>query len=448
MGNSNSQSDDDERTKTDSSTDPYIESSADVDSSHYDVIVLGRAGMGKSSTVDKLMVLNFQDLEHSALPGLMKKQKLHIEPEPVKRALSLENKNMDKRNLVEYGNLRSILLSNDKEEIENTQERIMNIVTSRKSGEEPHKHIDKLREDQAQTGVYVTSNCQLFENTDSKIRVLDPPGFYRQDLMKGATSTGDSNLIIVRQIFHMQVVEGLKFDRVLYFLPENGPLLRAERALQEEIHQLVKFFGSSIFKCMVLVATMPPHISRDSELSSERKFPQDQLDLSRRNFQETLVKEFKQRKMPTTELPNPPIIFIAMTDKSEEILEKVKSAPVENDVPFRLNFNRNTCSKCNIEIGINDDGVKVCEYWKPDNILWANAFAYDETSCHPKFETKSKTTFSVTGFWRKLIGKSKSTRCVHCNREPGSPGCYKVHDAYPDGSGRIITVKHTSLSDE
>ena len=50
------------------SNEPPHVADPEADTGYYDFLVLGRAGMGKSSTVDKLMVLNtkLSILEHSA----------------------------------------------------------------------------------------------------------------------------------------------------------------------------------------------------------------------------------------------------------------------------------------------------------------------------------------------------------------------------------------------
>ena len=47
----------------------------------------------------------------------------------------------------------------------------------------------------------------------------------------------------------------MKFARILYFLPVRGPLERADGVLQEEIKVMFGYFGRTIFKVMVIIAT-------------------------------------------------------------------------------------------------------------------------------------------------------------------------------------------------
>ena len=251
----------------------------------------------------------------------------------------------------------------------------------------------------------------------------------------------------VRHIIRIQAAEGLNFKRVLYFLPQSGPLTRADRIVQQEIQSMVKFFGTTIFRCMVLIGTMTPHISTISEMPSEVKFPQDRLEESRQYFQEALVREFKEQnqKEDLAKLPEPPIIFLEMTDTCEKILEKVKNAPV-TDSNYSLGSNSKTCCKCSIELSTNN---AICQYRKADEKPWANSISYEESFCHPKI-LPVHTPGSVTlGFLKMLMFKWQFTeeQCVNCKKGPGSPGCLKVNEKFEYKTDETITVQHSSQLD-
>ena len=69
-----------------------------------------------------------------------------------------------------------------------------------------------------------TEVCELLSNDTAELRILDTPGFqasnYRQH--GGGTATAyQANLGIMRQIVRTQAQFGLVFKRVLYFLPRG-----------------------------------------------------------------------------------------------------------------------------------------------------------------------------------------------------------------------------------
>ena len=350
----------------------------DVDTDYYDILVIGRTGLGKGSTVDKLMVPNRCTLfstqpQLTASPnngemtaadpiteeegeqksevdetgeikhGNLRARILSVEDEDYETAQKRlkyiaeeegeQKSEVDETGEIKHGNLRARILSVEDEDYETAQKRLKNIAECRGENN-PHEKINELRAIQNSQSVKdSTRHCELLTNTDSKIRVLDAPGFFNPQLTEGATNTIDSNLATVRHIIHIQAAENLKIKRIVYFLPQNGPLTRADRILQEEIKTMVKFFGKSITNCMVLVGTMPEHVSLSirTDWSSEQKFPEKLLNQSGRLFQEAYQRELTEQQEASEELRAPPIIFIAMTDTCAEIFEKINSAPVNDN---------------------------------------------------------------------------------------------------------------------
>ena len=72
----------------------------------------------------------------------------------------------------------------------------------------------------------VTNKCKLVSNELTNIRVLDTPGFADTQTTKQRGVFG-GNLGIFRSILLAQEIHKLAFCRVLYFLPQRGPLERA-----------------------------------------------------------------------------------------------------------------------------------------------------------------------------------------------------------------------------
>ena len=123
------------------------------------------------------------------------------------------------------------------------------------SAEEVHTDISyQFNESQGDVDS-TTSQCELLSNDDTGIRILDTPGFQGSDALKNGQTAYEANLSIMRQILRIQTRHNLKFRRVLYFLPTRGPLEKADAALQEEFRVMKYFFGKSFFLNMVVVAT-------------------------------------------------------------------------------------------------------------------------------------------------------------------------------------------------
>ena len=67
-------------------------------------------------------------------------------------------------------------------------------------------------------------------------------------------------LAIMREVLRIQAAMRMNFKRILYFIPERGPLERCHEILRMELEQMVHYFGKSIFDCMVLIATVNPDV--------------------------------------------------------------------------------------------------------------------------------------------------------------------------------------------
>ena len=98
--------------------------------------------------------------------------------------------------------------------------------------------------------VSTSGGCELYSNDDAKLRVLDTPGFQSSDALEGRRNATayQANLGIMRQILRIQTQHGLVFNRVLYFLPVRGVLERADAVLQEEMKVMKYFFGTQSLK--------------------------------------------------------------------------------------------------------------------------------------------------------------------------------------------------------
>ena len=127
---------------------------------YYDIMVIGRTGMGKSTTVDKLLIANLTGNQYS--------EASHEDTIPDYEKGTLK-----------HGDMTMWLVSEREDETESVSLRLKNLVFFR-ALKDPHKEINNSRE----TGMAIykaTYQCELLSNESTKIRVLDVPGFFGED---------------------------------------------------------------------------------------------------------------------------------------------------------------------------------------------------------------------------------------------------------------------------
>jgi hypothetical protein len=410
---------------------------------YYDIMVIGKTGAGKSTTADKLLIANPNGESYLGKPN----------EEPTRN---------DAKGYIKHTDMYMWHLSDKKEEIEKVSERLKMLVFYR-SLEKPHEEVNEAR----QRGTYgSTEQCELLSNDSTNIRVLDVPGFYGSDACpidvrnarQGAQATAETDLSIMRKILHIKMAKKFKFHRIVYFLPEKGPLERDNQVLQNEIRIMENYFSRSIFQSMVVVATYPAsaykHFNREADL-----FPQEDMDKTQLYFQRAM-----QRVFNCDDVPEPPIIFISMFDSCEVIYDKIRNSTVTKE-GVELEFNPATCARCSIKIGKlredatnddhKDDNIAMCTDSDSD---WASAVPYEDSTCHPMLIPKYSTLQKIVGeiahlmTFKLFLGKWPSYRsleevCINCGERPKSRGCLRVHTSFIHSTGEI-RVDHTSTVDE
>lgn len=394
---------------------------------YYDIMVIGRTGMGKSTTSDKLVIANLNNLDY--------------------RGEQYANETLQEGRMVS-SDLSIWLISDADGEIERVTQRLKNLVMFR-SLEDPHQQVN----DFYKTSSEQTTKSQLISNETTKVRILDVPGFFGQDCdrLPGDASSRVTarGLAIMREVLRIQATMRMNFKRILYFIPERGPLERCHEILRMELEHMVHYFGKSIFDCMVLIATVNPDVYQYLQ-PGVTPFSNDAEMKTRLKFQEALSYVLPQGE----QLPNhkPPIVFISMNDSCKEIFVKVDSAPVIFD-GVRLQFDHRTCARCGLKarfLGEGDKEVKVACYAGEDP---SKSIPYEESHCHPMIISKYWTITKVLGgiahviTGKRFIGKWPDFRnpddeiCVHCQQVPGTRGCRPVNTDYELKDG-ILYVDH------
>ena len=400
---------------------------------YYDIMIIGRTGMGKSTTSDKLVIANLKNLDYSGEP--------YVEETVEEGRISTSD-------------LSIWLISDAEGEIDHVTQRLKNLVMFR-GLENPHKEVNEFYMKQSEQ----TMKSQLISNETTKVRVLDVPGFFGKDCDRNpqaaSANVTTKDLAIMREVLRIQAAMRMNFKRILYFIPERGPLERCHEILRMELEQMVHYFGKSIFDCMVLIATVNPDVYQYLQ-PGVMPFSNDAEMKTRTKFQEAL-----NFVLPAGEqLPDqkPPIVFISMNDTCEDIYAKIKSAPVICD-GMRLAFSHQTCAQCGIKakfLGEGGEEVKVACYIGEDP---SQSIPYKESLCHPLIISKYWKITKVLGgiahviTGKKFIGKWPDFRnpddeiCVNCEAVPGTRGCLPVNTEYELKDGKL-KVDHKCNPDE
>lgn len=350
-------------------------------------------------------------------------------------------------------------------EIEKSKKRLKDLIMCR-GLEAPHVEVNFTHSQESP----VTRNCELISNETTKVRILDVPGFFGVDAgeasdtssvyssdgsiptaVSRAQNMACTDLGIMRKILHIQSAMGMKFQRILYFLPEKGPLVRGSGNLQLELGSMVHYFGDSIFDCMVLVTTMHASVYKHLPPGTDADlFDEEDVRTTRENFQRAL-----RRVLPHVEpLPKPPIVFVSMLDSCEAIFNKVHRAPVAKNL-VKLMFDSETCARCGIKTKMLGQEKVACYFGQNPS----DTIPYEESTCHPLFIPKYSKVIKVLGGIAHLLtfgvfmGKWPSFKnmdevCIDCRRAPGCRGCLQVGQDYINNEGEPLRVEHTSDENE
>ena len=410
-----------------------------------DLLLLGKTGMGKSTTGDKLLAANpygsyigerVGDPEAKEQPG----GKVLIEDITIWKLRGPES------------NVRRIT------------ERVKRFTLQRSTVRSEVFDPESEGNPDSQT-----NECELLSNETSHVRVLDVPGFSSSSSSSSAqpsaapTQEGGlqirvleelhDNLKTMRQIVRIQAQNNLIFHRVLYFLPTRGALERADAILQAELRILEYFFGTAIFQSMIVVATVPETFSRRNAFS--RKDYERTRIILRRALE--LAFESNHRDEPLPPIPDLPIMYISLEESSSELLSKMYDTPVDKPEGLQLHFQPHTCSRCALQFGVFKEERVVCII---DVKGRKKRIAYDESICHPLIRPKYthlQRFFGGVAYvvlfgipllfdapWPGFFNAEEE--CAKCGKI-GTPGCMKVGQFYEVPGSEPIKVDHRSEID-
>ena len=304
-----------------------------------------------------------------------------------------------------------------------------------------------------------TSSCKLVSNEDTKVRVLDTPGFADSRTTKGE-GVIKGNLPIFRGILNAQARNYMAFSRILYFLPQRGPLEKAEGTLQEELTLIKKYLGIDAFNIMVVIIT--------TRYKPNKQIPDiddDDIESTRAAFMDAINTGNKVLDRC------PPILYVHFNETN--ILNLIQTAPVLIDKKIKLACLLDRCIKCSARLVYSKLPSKESE--KKEVVIYSviinesgrdeQEIPHEDSKCHPLIISRHSRLEKVAGGVAHMAtlgtfvaaGKIRGKKiwpgftnseeiCASCNEEPSSEACTKVDVHFKLGKmDKPITTAHSNI---
>ena len=262
---------------------------------------------------------------------------------------------------------------------------------------------------------HVTREFQAWENPDTKVRVLDVPGFADTE-RSIVLDVRKKNLAIVHRI--ASLADRLNFTRILYFLPTRGVPERADGFLREELQLLFNFFGDLIFKLMIVVCTNHP----------DSKYQTQAFDCKLDGEAVKKVINYALRGKAKDDHSEIEVVYFPVDAASESIIKTVKDT-YHKETDTVLTMDENACMKC---LGNDCDITQACKlHHKPYQCV---------DMCHPEFVPKKKRECPIAIDDQSDVNAHMSKdekliyrfywnfECTICRSPPGSHGCTKLNE--------------------
>ena len=333
----------------------------------------------------------------------------------------------------------------------------------------------------------VTHSCKLVSNEFTKVRVLDTPGFADTQKTKQFGVFG-GNLQTFRSILKAQEINDLAFCRVLYFFPLRGPPERAEGTLQEEIKIMHGFLGDEIFQIMVIVAT-----NRKRKMRKQEDFDEEDIDITKTVFMAAMKKVLGEKTTiescpPVVYLPyfepsviekvvgapvlydeplKSPVVVEVRKCSIEELIRKEKQKHKGRKLQFK-----DRCAKCSCKlIYEHTPRGKIITWIIVEDGESEQSILYSDSKCHPILYPRHTTITKIIGGIAHVatlgifvgIGKLRGKKvwpgftndeemCANCDEPAGASGCCKVDQKVTlklkDGTEKDITTEHKTKLDK
>ena len=274
----------------------------------------------------------------------------------------------------------------------------------------------------------VTAELQAWENPVTKVRVVDVPGFggtephplldvWKQNL---AIVHRISKLISTERSETSTDNNPFKFRRILYFFPTRGVPVRIVPCLKKELELLFKFFGDLIFRLMVVVCTNRPEDNYqevgfdDEDLKAIKRMLMFALkDITETDHSELEVM-YIERKNSVNDTET-------LLDRVKKTYEGKTGSTLEVDVSACVIGQGN-----HPEVTEKTDKQAKIKGWL-SNLLHYNR-PPTKSKCHPAFRVEGQTGYfiniaPVSEDDQRIYEFYFEAKCVNCNKSPGTEGC-------------------------
>ena len=345
---------------------------------------------------------------------------------------------------------------------------------------QPWEEFEGSKETENYMNDSATSQCMLLLSKNGKLRILDTPGFADDNEL-------GENFQILNSILRKQQRNDLAFRRVLYFLPQRGPLERADGTLQEEIQVIHDFLGDEVFKVMVVIATNTYRKGRPEE-----RIDDEDIEKTKQAFLKSM-----EEITNTTNQKCPPILYLpylnedvgailsipTLGDKpmsKPAIVEFSNTNPATEELVQREAFkNRGSkiefydrCLKCSTMViySCTSRGRIATRTIINEGSESELMVSYNSSKCHPYFIPRYSNSARLIGvfmhiftigifflievffgkkYWPNIYDTEQI--CSNCEREPLSEPCLQIHTRFGvrTDSGYVdVLTRHLTTLDK
>ena len=285
-----------------------------------------------------------------------------------------------------------------------------------------------------------TKNCQIITNKTLGISVLDVKGFADSEVCSEA-GVFLGNLEIIRNMIHATIDhrldQSLTFNRVVYFLPNRRIPEKADGNIQEELKVMFHYFGEEIFNRMVIVVTTS-YLEDQSLVLSE-----DMIEHTKQVFLTAykLATETRLAKCPPIVY-----ISIKDDGKRVRDLIESAEVTDRSKLPLNvLDDTCINCAAKIKNIQTRKDNIRlVIDPTDGERIKYEDSLCHPLFK--PKYTTIRKIISGVTivitlGLIKLAVDLpfffNSEEICIKCQKPPREPGCHGVNKLYEHESIKI-----------